>query len=181
MILRDRPRLNSLYAGEDLVFPLKKGQAVCLADVLPNIDDIDISKDIVIKIAVKRQKRSLDANAYLWALCGEIANKIGSTRKEVYKDAIREAGVSELHLVRDYAVDELLSRWRRMGLGYAAETAYKSKKNPGSTAVILYYGSSSYDTKEMSHLIDYVVDEAKELGIETMTPDEIAGMKAAWG
>lgn len=46
--------------------------------------------------------------------------------------------------------------------------------------MILWYGSSSYDTKEMSRLIDYIADEAKGLGIETMTPDELAQLKAAW-
>jgi hypothetical protein len=46
--------------------------------------------------------------------------------------------------------------------------------------VRLYKGSHLYDTKEMSRLIDYIVEEAKDLGIETMTPDDVARMKASW-
>ncbi len=181
MKLRDKPRINSMYAGPEIVIPIERGEAIYVSDVFPNIDDIDISKDIEIKMSVKRKKRSLDANAYMWQLCGEIARVIRSTKNEVYMQAIRDVGVSELHLVPDDAVDAMIKRWGRTGLGYMAEVAYKSSKNPGNTAMILWYGSSTYDTKEMSHLIDYIVDEAKGLGIETMTPDEIAKLKAAWG
>lgn len=42
-------------------------------------------------------------------------------------------------------------------------------------------GSSEYDTVEMSHFIDRIVEEAKELGIETATPDELERMKQEWG
>ncbi len=180
MKLRDKPRINPMYAGPEIVIPLERGEAVYVSDVFPNIDDIDISKDIELKISVKKKKRSLDANRYMWHLCGEIAMALHTTRNEVYIGAIKEAGVSELHLVMDEAVAAMIERWNQMGLGYIAEVAYKSQKNPGSTAVILWYGSSTYDTGEMSHLIDYVVGEARELGIETMTADELAELKAAW-
>ena len=180
MKLRAKPSIRPLYAGPEIVIPLEHGEAVYVSDVFPNIDDIDISKDIELKISVKKKKRSLDANRYMWHLCGEIAKVIRSTKDEVYRQAIKDVGVSELILVPDDAVDGIIKRWMRTGLGYIAEVAYKSKKNPGSTAMILWYGSSSYDTKEMSRLIDYVVGEARELGIETMTADELAELKAAW-
>lgn len=180
MKLRDKPSIRMLGDGPEIVVPLECGKNVYISDVFPNIDDIDITKDIEFKMQVKRRKRSLDANAYMWQLCGEIARMIHSTRGEVYKLAIKEAGVSELHLVRDDAVDTMLERWNRLGLGYIAEVAYKSQKNPGSTAVIFWYGSSAYDTREMAHLIDFIVREAKELGIETLTPSEIMQLEEAW-
>lgn len=180
MKLRAKPSIRPLYAGPEIVIPLEHGEAVYVSDVFPNIDDIDISKDIELKISVKRKNRSIDANRYMWHLCGEIAKVIMSTKDEVYRQAIKDVGVSELILVPDDAVDGMIKRWRHTGLGYIAEVAYKSQKNPGSTAMILWYGSSSYDTKEMSRLIDYIADEAKGLGIETMTPDELAQLKAAW-
>ena len=43
-----------------------------------------------------------------------------------------------------------------------------------------YYGSSQYNTKQMSRLIDMVVEGAKELGIETLTPEELARIKEEW-
>lgn len=181
MKLRGKPEIKPMYAGMEIVIPLEKGQSFydVLSD-MSSIDDLDISKDIEVKISAKRKKRSLDANAYMWQLCNEIAREILSTKNEVYRHAIREAGVFEMHLVPDEAVEGCIRRWEAVGLGYVAEIAYKSYKNPGSTAMTLYYGSSTYDTKEMSYLIDYIVGEAKELGIETMTPNELAKLKAAW-
>ena len=54
-------------------------------------------------------------------------------------------------------------------------------KIPGCTNVILYYGSSAYDTNQMSRLIDRIVQDCKDAGIETLTPDKLDAMKAGWG
>ena len=47
--------------------------------------------------------------------------------------------------------------------------------------MLCYYGSSTYDTREMSVLIDGVVSECKELDIETISPTELREMKERWG
>ena len=44
----------------------------------------------------------------------------------------------------------------------------------------IYKGSSEYDTKEMSILIDGVVSECEALGISTMTPNELEVLKNNW-
>ena len=54
-------------------------------------------------------------------------------------------------------------------------------KLEGCKKIIAYYGSSCYDTKAMSVLIDYIVDDAKAIGVETLTPEEIEGLKEGWG
>lgn len=61
--------------------------------------------------------------------------------------------------------------WEMRGMGWQTETM--PSKVPGCTNVVLYYGSSMFDTHQMSLLIDHVVQDAKALGIETMTPREI--------
>jgi hypothetical protein len=76
--------------------------------------------------------------------------------------------------VVDKAVDRLCQVWSRNGLGWQTETF--PSKIEGCTNVILYYGSSSYDTEQMSALIDYLVQECKALGIETMPPEEIESL-----
>ena len=53
-------------------------------------------------------------------------------------------------------------------------------KLPGCTNVILYYGSSTYDSKQMARLIDNIIQDCKAVGIETATPAEIDAMKARW-
>lgn len=130
---------------------------------------------------VKAKKpRSLDANAYCFALIDKIATAINMSKEEVYRNAIREiGGVSDTVCVQNEAVDSLRSGWSRNGLGWQTETF--PSKIEGCTNVVLYYGSSSYDTRQMSRLIDHIVQDCKALGIETMTEREISLLKERWG
>ena len=52
--------------------------------------------------------------------------------------------------------------------------------NRGYKRIVVYYGSSTYDTKQMSALIDSLVQEAQALGIETLPPAEIARLNSQW-
>lgn len=126
-----------------------------------------------------RQKRSLDANAYLWVLCGKLAEVAEIPKEDVYRSAIKSVGVSDVVCVRACGERSLIDGWKNNGIGWFAESMGDSKIE-GCRNVTLYYGSSSYNTKEMSRLIDYVVDEAKMCGVETMTPAELALLKDGW-
>lgn len=119
-----------------------------------------------------RYKRSLDANAYAWVLIGKIAEAKHITKTEVYRNAIREiGGVSDVISIKKAAVPRLQEEWNRKGIGWQIDDI--GSKIPGWTNVILYYGSSSYDTSQMADLIDSLIQDAKALGIETRTPEEI--------
>lgn len=146
---------------------------------LNSIDEL-INKDLDIEIKIHREKRSLDSNAYLWVLCDKIAQKINSTKIEVYRKAIREVGVFEVLPIKKEAVKRFIENWQHNGIGYLCESTGKSKLE-GYENAFAYYGSSSYDSKEMSRLIDYIVEEAKELGIETLTPEQLKSMNESWG
>ena len=136
-------------------------------------------EDIDITVKKFRRKRSLDANAYAWVLIDKLAAKLKLTKPEIYREAISEiGGVSETICVKSEAAERIVSGWEHNGLGWFAET-FESKL-PGCTNVTLYYGSSVYDTKQMSDLIDALVTECKEQGIETMTPDELKQLEASW-
>ncbi len=133
--------------------------------------------DVVLKVF--RQRRSRDANAYAWVLIDKIATATGADRESIYREAIRHiGGVSEVVCVRDEAVDRLRRSWARNGIGWHTETL--PSKLAGCTNVILYFGSSVYDTAQMSALIDRLVEDAKELGIETATPEQIENYKNLW-
>ena len=137
-------------------------------------------KDIRFEPKQWRERRSLNANAYAWLLIDRLAEKLGITKKEVYREAIRDiGGVSDTCCVADKAVDKLVEGWSKHGTGWFTETMPSKLK--GCTNVILYYGSSTYDVRQMNHLIDKLVQECKAQGIETATPQEIAAMNAAWG
>lgn len=134
-------------------------------------------KAYIITIEKQKRKRSLNANAYMWQLCHKIAEKVGATKEAVYRKNIREVGSFETVELISAGAARFIRSWQANGLGWIAEPL--SERN-GYTTIIAYYGSSSYTTAEMSRLIEAVVEEAKGLGVETMTPAELAGLKAAW-
>ncbi len=135
--------------------------------------------DISVEIKKYRKRRSLDANAYAWVLIDKLANKLNLTKVEVYRELIRNiGGVSQTVCVKTEAVEALCSGWKHNGLGWFVETF--PSKLPGCTNVILYYGSSCYDTRQMGNLIDLLVEDCKAQGIETATPDELARYKNEW-
>ena len=134
----------------------------------------DELRDCEVDITIKkyRRRRGLDANAYAWVLIGLIAGKMGIDREKVYKDAIRAiGGTSSIVCVPDKAVKDLCEAWNAKGIGWQTETMPSKLK--GCTNVVLYYGSSVYDTKQMSLLIDHLVQDAKAIGIETLTPHDL--------
>ena len=97
----------------------------------------------------------------------------------MYQKAIREVGVYEPLPIKDDALEMFKFRWSSKGLGWFVDVLHESKIE-GYTTVFAYYGSSTYNSKEMSILVDYIVQEAQELEIETKTPDEINKVKGLW-
>lgn len=128
-------------------------------------------------IAIKRyrKRRSLEANAYAWVLIGKIAEKKHLKKTEVYRNAIRDiGGVSEIVTIKKAAFNRLQEQWMKNGVGWQVDDI--GSKIPGWTNAVLYYGSSSYDTNQMSQLIDSLVQDAKALGIETRPEEEIKSL-----
>lgn len=135
-------------------------------------------KDKKFEIKEHKPKRSLNANAYAWTLLGKIADVIGSTKEEVYKEYIKNKGIYRIITIDEKAAPTFIKVWKDRGIGWLCETS--ETKIAGLVDVIAYYGTSSYNTKQMAGFIDYIVQEAKELDIETLTPDEIERLKTSW-
>jgi hypothetical protein len=124
-----------------------------------------------------REHRSLDANAYAWVLMGKLAAKLRITKTEVYRQYIREIGDNfEPVPVRNDAVDTWKRNWEAKGDGWVCDIMGPSKLE-GYTVMLCYYGSSTYDTRQMSVLLDAIIADCKAQGIETATPEELARMK----
>ena len=126
-----------------------------------------------------REKRSLDANAYYWKLCGELAKAVGEKPEEIYRRHIRDLGNYEMLCIQEKALEEFSRRWVSGHLGRFTET--RASKIDGCVAVLAYYGSSDFDRREMSRLIDNCIQDCKAVGIETLTPAELEAMKEEWG
>lgn len=128
--------------------------------------------EVDVKVTKHRVKRSLDANAYAWVLVDKIAQKRRMSKAEVYRNAIREiGGVSEVVCIQNRAVKTMKDVWTRNGIGWQVEEM--ESKIEGCTNLILYKGSSVYDSRQMSALIDSLVQDAKSIGIETRPQWEI--------
>lgn len=136
--------------------------------------------NLTIKIGKFAKKRSLDANAYAWVMIDRLAQKLNLPKTEVYRSAIKEiGGNSDVVCIQDKAVESLCDGWQRNGIGWMTET-FPSKLE-GCTNVTLYYGSSTYDTAQMSRLINIIVEECRQLGIETKSTEEIDSLLGQWG
>ena len=133
------------------------------------------------EIKKARKKRSLDANAYMWALCEEIAKAINSSSLEVYRKVIREVGVyREWDNIPTEAAPTLKTGWERQGLGWLFEVVDYGGK-PGCKLCRAYYGSSVYNSKQMSRLIDSLAQDAEAIGLEVMSDRERSLLLEDWG
>ena len=137
--------------------------------------------DVSVEIKKATKQRSKDANAFCWSLCTEIGNALQPPlpKEEVYRRAIREVGDYEPLPIREDAVETFRSRWASKGTGWFADVIDDSKL-PGYKLVFAYYGSSTYDTAAMSRLIDYLVDEAKQMDLPIPASKEQEEMLKAW-
>lgn len=160
------------------IFQKKDGiKAVAwLSSLISSLDD---NKTYAVEVKQHKKQRSLDANAYCWVLIDKLSEKLNVSKTEIYRQAIKEiGGNSETVCVPTKAVNKVCEGWEHNGIGWQTET-FKSKID-GCTNVILYYGSSSYNTNQMSMLIDNIVQDCKALDIETLTPKELQALKDGW-
>lgn len=127
-----------------------------------------------------RKKRSLDANAYCWELIGRLADAMRITPKEAYRQAIQNIGGNyEVIPIKEEAVNKFKEIWEKQGLGWPCVDMGPSKLT-GYRNLRAYYGSSTYDTIQMSLLIDNIVQDCKAVGIETRPPEEIESLLGGW-
>ena len=127
-----------------------------------------------------KKPRSVDANAYAWVLIDKLAAALRMSKIEVYQNTVRDiGGNSDTLCMMKEAFPEFKRHWESKGDGWQC-TYSTSTKLPGCLVVTAYYGSSAYDTEQMSILIDHLVQDCKALDIETMPPDKLRGLLEAW-
>lgn len=140
-------------------------------------------KDQPVDVLIKKHRslRSLDANALCWALCRDIGKAVKLPDIEVYRRAVRDAGEYEHLPIKAVAVDTFIRRWQSRGIGWFVDVIDDSKLK-GYKLVKVYYGSSSYNTQEMSRLINWLVDECAQIDIPLpATKEQIEEAKRRWG
>ena len=132
-------------------------------------------RKLSIKIVKYRKKRSLDANAYLWVICTKLAEVHQTSKDEIYEEMLQKYGVlyqdeDENYVIvtlkADIDTSKLEGHWKY----------YRSSEDGKFKSYLMIKGTSSYNTSEMAHFIDMVVQEAKDEGIETLSPNELERM-----
>lgn len=149
---------------------------------LEEIEKLSLLEKITITIKKFFKKRSLDANNYCWVLCDKIAKELCKdgtiiTKEKVYQDAVLQIGTFEAMIVEEKSYDKFKRIWEKQGLGFLIQEVSRKDK---CVKVHCYYGSSTYDSKEMSLLIELLVELAKSLRIETKTQAEINSLLELW-
>lgn len=135
---------------------------------------VNLPDDKVYEVKEYKRKRSLDANAYYWVLVNKIAEALRQTKEFVHLCMLKQYGETYAvllpadkditGLIKYYELESTIKRGNQLFNSYKA-----------------YLPSSEMNTRQMSILIDGVVSECHEMGIETMTPDELEEIKTNWG
>lgn len=160
-----KPKIALLLGGQvEITFTAPKS-------VLRAFEELT-DKPLSVTVKDFRQKRSLSQNAYLWVLLDKLAAKLERSKEDIYKVYVRDYGVFEFLPIRNDAVERFVSNWSKNGLGWFTEDLGESKLN-GYTKLIAYYGSSTYNSKEMTRLIVAVIQDCEEQGIQTMPLSDI--------
>lgn len=176
MKLADKVNVNLLYKETQIVIPIDNKDRKEAISLVSSLQDLPMDRDIQVSVTVKRQKRSLDQNGYFWQLLGELSNKLGIDRIEVYRSYIRDYGVGIVEPIKNEAVERFVEIWEGRGIGWVTDILGESKLK-GFTNVLCYYGTSVYKTNEMTRMLDALIRDCKEQGIETLTPGELERMK----
>lgn len=165
-------------------YPSKKPKISLLLDTndISVVEELKNENKLNIELKKWYKKRSLDANSYCWVLCDKIAKELSKdgqvvTKEEVYKDSILQIGSFEPFIVQEKSYDKFKRIWEKQGLGFLVQEVSKKDK---CIKVNCYYGSSTYDTREMSLLIELIVELAKSLNIETKTDAELKSLIESW-
>lgn len=160
----NKPKLALLLDGQiEITFTAPKS-------VLKAFDGLT-DKPLTVTVKEYREKRSLSQNAYLWVLLDRLATKVDRSKEDIYKILVKDYGVFEILPIRNDCVNRFISNWSKNGLGWFCEDLGDSKLD-GYTKLIAYYGSSTYNTAEMKRLIDAVIRDCEDQGIQTMPISE---------
>jgi hypothetical protein len=142
-------------------------------------DEMKPDKLYDISLEPHNDKRSAEANRYLWKLLGLLSEKLNIPPLDIYKREVENLGTCSIQTIKEEAIESFTSIWQSRGTAWFVKIIDDSPLR-GYKNIAAYYGSSCYTIKEMSRLIDQVVSECKEQGIETVPQNEIDNMLKEW-
>lgn len=128
---------------------------------LPEVEKIKVAEKLNITAKVWRKHRSLDANALLWHCIGQIAADQRADKWDIYLLMLKRYGKYTYICVKPNVVDAVKAQWRE-----CEEVGKVNINGTEAVQMLCYFGSSTYDSREFSALLDGVISEMKELGLQ---------------
>lgn len=126
--------------------------------------------DLVFEIKKYKPKRSKSQNSYAWELIGKLADKMTKTKDDMYLQMLKDYGQSEIVSIKsDINPTGYFKYYEEIGKGYINGKEFTHYK--------IFKGSSKFDTREMKIFIDGIIQECSNLGISTLTEEQIKGMR----
>ena len=122
------------------------------------------------EIEVKRRKRSKNSNSYFWTLLQQLCEELNLDVVQEYKDRVKALGIFRQWEIDSKNVPTFIKTWEDQGVAWFCEIV---EEIGNKTIINAYYGSSSYNSKQMSVLIDNLVQDCNSVGIQTMSDEEI--------
>ena len=122
------------------------------------------------ELYVKKKKRSKDQNSYFWELLQQLCFEMNLDVIQEYKKRVKELGIFKQWEIDTINVPTFEKLWSDRGIAWFTE---KVEETGNKTIINAYYGSSSYNSKQMSRLLDNLVQDCKEVGIQTLDMLEI--------
>lgn len=144
-------------------------------EAISQLDSIKDCDKLTIEIKKYRAHRSKDANALLWACLGEMAEVLRTDKWQVYLLMLKRYGQFTYTLVKPVALDMFKASWRE-----CEEVGRIEVNGEEAVQVLCYFGSSTYDSREFSILLDGVVSEMKELGLQPPPSEEMRRCLEKW-
>ena len=126
------------------------------------------------ELYVKKKKRSKDQNAYFWELLQQLCEELNLNVIEEYKKRVKELGICKQWEIDTINVPTFEKLWTDRGIAWFTE---KVEENGNKTLINAYYGSSSYNSKQMSHLLDNLIQDCKSVGIQTLDENELESLR----
>lgn len=142
---------------------------------LPDIFDKTRDKDLNIEIKQHRNHRSKDANALLWECIGRLAMALRADKWDIYLLMLRRYGQYTYIVVPPNAVEMVARQWRECEV-----IGDININGRDGVQMLCYYGSSTYDTKQFSILLDGVISEMKEIGLTAPTSEDMRRSIEEW-
>ena len=122
------------------------------------------------EIEVKRKKRSKNSNSYFWELLQKLCFELNIDVIQEYRKRVKELGIFQTFVLDVKNLPTFIHLWENNGIAWFVE---KVEEKEDKATINAYYGSSSYNSKQMSRLIDNLVQDCKSVGIQTLDDIEI--------